>query len=314
MKSALRLGLRLVITGACFALWLSLTDLSLSELRDAVAGIAPTAFAAAIALSIVNFGVGAVRWRFALKAYGASAVPPLRTLFRLYWVGFFFNTFVPANVGGDLLRAHATRDAFEGRTGAWIVVAVERLFGLCGLVLLASALAPTIDGVELPLWLAPLGVGAALVAALGVGMLRRAASFAPGRLGTLLASIPRLASPRMLVGVLLCSIMTQATVALSAHMLIASLEPEVSVITSITFVPVALLTLYLPTIAGLGARETAFVVLFGTVGVSDASATAASLGLLIVQLVTALAGGLVLVATPKKDAPDADGAEPASGN
>jgi hypothetical protein len=51
--------------------------------------------------------------------------------------------------------------------------------------------------------------------------------------------------------------------------------------------------LYVPiSLAGLGVREAAFVVLLGRVGVSPANATAASLAFMASLLVLAVAGGV----------------------
>ena len=56
-------------------------------------------------LGATNLGLAAVRWRFLMRAFKATALPPYSMLFRLNLVGHFYNIFVPGAVGGDLARA-----------------------------------------------------------------------------------------------------------------------------------------------------------------------------------------------------------------
>jgi hypothetical protein len=287
--------LRLGATAAALGLWWWLARSSAGDLLGALSRISPGAVVVALVLSFLALGVGALRWQALLRAYGAGIVPPLGLLLRAYLEGVFFNTFLPANVGGDVLRAHVTRRAFPGVAGAYLIVAIERVFGLAGLCLLVSAMLVVhpVPGLEAGPWLAALGSLVALGAAASPVIVRRASHLLPGRLGELARMAPRVQRPGLLVLVLVLSLGTQALVALTGHALVASLEPSVTVADSLVRVPAALATTYFPTIAGLGAREAAFVVLFRGAGVGRADATAASLAFLGVQLVVALAGGVV---------------------
>jgi uncharacterized membrane protein YbhN (UPF0104 family) len=287
--------LRLGATAAALGLWWWLARASAGDLLGALVRISPRAIVVALALSFLALWVGALRWQALLRVYGAATVPPLALLLRAYLEGVFFNTFLPANVGGDVLRAHVTRKAFPGVAGAYLIVAIERVFGLAGLCLLASGmlLMHPIAGLEAGPWLAALGSLVALGAAASPVLVRRASHRLPGRLGELARLAPEVRRPGLLILVLALSLGTQTLVALTGHALVASLEPAVTVADSLVRVPAALATTYFPTIAGLGAREAAFVVLFRGAGVSQADATAASLAFLGVQLVVALAGGVV---------------------
>jgi uncharacterized membrane protein YbhN (UPF0104 family) len=287
--------LRLGATAAALGLWWWLARTSAGDLVDAFARISPRAIAIALAVSFLGLGVGTLRWQALLRVYGAATIPPLGLLLRAYLEGVFFNTFLPANVGGDVLRAHVTRKAFPGVAGAYLIVAIERVFGLAGLCLLASAMliVHPLPGLEAGPWLAALGSLVALGAAASPVVVRRTSHRLPGRLGELARLAPRVRRPGLLVVVLALSLGTQALVALTGHALVASLAPSVTVADSLVRVPAALATTYFPTIAGLGAREAAFVVLFRGAGVGQADATAASLAFLGVQLVVALAGGAV---------------------
>jgi hypothetical protein len=127
---------------------------------------------------------------------------------------------------------------------------------------------------------------------------RRIAPALPGRLKTLAKLLPPVRRPAFLLVVLALSVVTHTVVALSGHALVASTAATVALSESLVLVPLALVAMYFPTVAGLGAREAAFVVLFGSIGVAVADAMAASLGLFGVQLLVALVGGLLHLVAP----------------
>ena len=298
MSARQKLWLRVVATLLALALFTALTPLSLDALRAALTRLSGLALGGALLLGLLNFGVGAVRWRQLFLAFGATTLPPTSRLARLHLEGAFYNTFLPANVGGDLLRAHVTRDAFEHRGGAWLVVALERVFGLAGLFLVAGLLQTihpvggTAEGMVFGLVGVALG-GVAFACALSA---RALGKVLPGRLGALLRGLPKLSRPARLVPVVLLSLMTHSLVALSGALLLHSIAPSASSWEVMVLVPLAMAATYAPTLAGLGAREAAFVVLLGLAGVSADAATAASLGMLAVQIGLASIGGLLYLA------------------
>lgn len=306
--------LRVGVTCLTLALWWWLADLSLNELGEALGRIPSSAFVIAFSVSVANLAVGAMRWRVLLAAFGAVRVPPFSTLLRLYFIGLFFNTFVPANVGGDVVRAHVTRGSFPGQAGAYLIVAIERVFGLAGLLLLASGvlLVAPIESLSSVRWLGGLGVLGALLAITAPALARRFSHRLPGKLADVAASLPALQRPGLLGIVLLLSLVTQSVVALTGHVFIDALS-AVPITASLVLIPIALASMYLPTIAGLGAREASFVALFAMVSVPEADATAASLAVMVTQLLTAGTGGLVLMvygAPSPSDATGEDGDNP----
>lgn len=288
--------LRVAITTAALA-W-TLSRVSLDDLSRAGERVTAGAAALALALTFGNLLLGATRWRILLRAYGAERPPPIARLYRVNLVGLFFNTFLPANVAGDVVRAHVTRDAFDGAASAYVIVAIERIFGLAGLLVLATTVLlvhPLEPVADLP-WVAALGLVAAVLAALSPVLARRFAHRLPGKLSELAAALPSVRHPWLLFFVLAISVGTHLVLAITGHVLLVAIDPDVSLAESIVIVPIALAALYFPTIAGLGAREAAYVVLFGTIGVAAADATAASLALFGVQLLVAATGGMVHVA------------------
>jgi uncharacterized membrane protein YbhN (UPF0104 family) len=298
-KRAFWLVIRLGVAAGALA-W-TLSSLALEDIVRAASDIPASAFVAAVGLFLLGIWIGSIRWRILMAGYGAVQVPSLFLLFRIGLIGAFYNTFLPGAVGGDILRGHVTRRAFEGVTGGYMVVLLDRIFGLTGLLLLSatvSTLYPIGDTAGLGV-LSVLGMLAALAIALFPFVGRRLAPRLPGLLSRLAASLPVVRHPAPLAWAVALSVATHTVGALIGHVLLAPIAPEVALTTSLALVPLALVANFFPfTVAGLGVREAAFVIVFGEVGVEREVAVAASLAFLTAQMITALIGGIAHLVAP----------------
>jgi hypothetical protein len=70
----------------------------------------------------------AIKWHILLRAQGVPV--PLVALVDYTFVGFFFNNFLPANVGGDVMRGYGLAQYTERATEAAVSVIVDRIIGL----------------------------------------------------------------------------------------------------------------------------------------------------------------------------------------
>lgn len=298
-RARLLFAVKLLVTAGALAFTFS--RISFADLSGAVRRLQPSAVVVAAALTLANLALAGLRWRILLAAYGAKGAPSVAFLARAQLVGHFYNTFVPGNVTGDVLRAHATRRSFDGPLGSYMVVVLERFFGLAGLFTLGAiglVLRP-LPGVIRADLLAALAFATALLIALIPIAGRSLGRRLPGRLGRFAASLPVVERPGLLGVVMALAIVTHTLVALTGHVLIDSIAPQVAAHESIVLVPLAMIATYVPfSVAGLGVREAAFVFLFGRVGVPAAGATAASLAFLAVYALVAALGGLVHLARP----------------
>ena len=275
------------------------------ELWSALTHVSPWAFAAACGLSVLNLVIGALRWRLLLAAYGAPRRPSLARLTHVYWVGFFYNNYLPGGLGGDLVRGIVTRQSFgdRGTAASMTVVLVERALGLCGLLLVVSAtslwrpLAGTDD--VLPYSAAGLAIAAAGIASVAAG--RRLAPHLPGRIGAVAASLPVIERWAPFGGALGISLLTQTVVALTGWVLLTSVTGgAVTIRDALVLVPLAMAAVYFPlSVGGAGVRELAFVALGTTaLGLPEAQMVAASLLLWTTQLTVAAIGGVGQLVAP----------------
>lgn len=295
------LALKLAVTFAALAFLV--TRQPLSELLLAASRISPAAMALAVACQLAALCVGTYRWLLLMRAYGASAELSFSELLKVYFVGYFYNTYLPGAVSGDVLRGIATRRAFasEGATGAVAVVFVERALGLAGVMGLTAISTMLFargrfDGV-LPYSALAIVAVAAAITAIAIG--KRSARFASGPLARLLSKLPILVRPGPFVVAALLSIVTHVLVSLCGHALIASIRPETTLGDSLLAMPLAGAAGYFPlTWAGAGARDYALVSLYEALGVPRAAGVATSFGYLFASLFTAGLGGIVQLATP----------------
>lgn len=308
MRRWLGLALRVLGTGAGLAYIATRVDVS--DARSALARIPVLSFALAVALVAANVVAGAVRWRILMRAYGATAIPPLPRAIYLYFVSFFYNNYLPGAVAGDVGRGVVARDAFatEGATGALAVVLVERALGLFALfALLAVGILTTgsaIDSRDLWLWTG-LGCAGSLFLVLAIAGARRLAPTLPAFLAKRAAKLPVLHDRRAFAVATAWSLATQALTAAAGWVLLVSLVPSIGLGASLLLVPLAAATTFLPiTVGGAGAREAVYITLGGRLfGMSVPDALAASLGFWFAHLAVAACGGVAQLVARRQTRP-----------
>jgi uncharacterized membrane protein YbhN (UPF0104 family) len=286
---------------AAFAYLFSIVDLS--ALAAALRGVSAQAWISALLLCTASLAGGVVRWWLLFLAFGAEHQPRLAALARHYARGFFYNTYLPGGLTGDVVRGLATQRAFApGSAGGFATVLVERLIGLSvllGLVAAATLLHPRLGlGRFQTRALLVFAVGIAVV--LGIASLGRLARVMPGqRLRTLLARLPVPHAYTPLVLAWLVSIVCQVAPALAGHVLLSAIHAPPSLFDSLAIVPVAGAAAFLPfSVAGAGIRETVFVQLYSQVGVPPQASLAAALCMWAAQaLIAGLCGLYVLFET-----------------
>jgi glycosyltransferase 2 family protein len=144
-------------------------------------------FVLALVTSLASVLMTLVRWYFLVRAQDLPFTLP--NAIRLGLVGFFFNTFLPGSVGGDIVKAaFIAREQQSRRTTAVATVIMDRVIALWGLVcfvaMLGSAfwLTGTLENqASKDIVLSALGiVGASVIGWLVLGFLpeRRAERFA----------------------------------------------------------------------------------------------------------------------------------------
>lgn len=270
-------------------------------------------FFAALGLYLLGVVLRAWRWQGLLAALGLRA--RLARLTELYFVGTFFNNMLPTGVGGDVVRVYELSK--QGETGAAHAassVIVDRATGL--ITLMAMALVTLGIGLALYPGLVEPSVALVIVAVSAGVLIAMLAMMEAERLRGLFSRIPLLARALDRPGVrrfaesfrryrgaalnraLLLSILFNFQLIATNYFLGLGLGVNQTMDTPLLyyllFIPITSFVLTLPiSISGLGAREAAYVALFGSVGVPADQALALSLAFYLVNVLTGLVGGVL---------------------
>lgn len=252
---------------------------------------------AAVALLLVmsSLVLRAYRWLLLLRGLGAS--PPFEKLARLYFVGHFFNAFLPTGFGGDVVRlVEITRSVPKDIAAGTVLL--DRLTGLLMLLVLALVALPFRPAAFPPFQAALVSVvalGGLLVGALLLDgrLLRAFARFLPGPLSPsgegavarLLRAVQAVGW-RALGGSLLVSLLFNLMQVGWWWAAARALRTPVPFGYLVLVVPLLAISLLVPTIGGFGARESVATVLFdGAVVAGGVAPLAAGTGFALSALV-----------------------------
>ena len=303
---AFKAVLRIAVGGAVIGLLLLKGDLG--EIAAVIGDARPLYLVAAFGIILLGLLVSAARWQAYLKPLGLSLPTP--TLFRLYFVGTFFNAFLPTGVGGDAYKAMRLRRETGMLARAFASVFLDRFAGVIGLALVgfAGVVARVASGDRgRVVGVAAALAGAVLIAATLVlwfgerlaGRKRRPAGrFAiRARLRRMLAATATAGrDPEASVRGIALGVVFQ-TLVLAYHVVIArALRLDVSIAVLACIVVISSLATTIPlTINGLGFREGSYVWALGAYGVGHDAALAFGLLILGVLLASSVVGGIVYV-------------------
>ncbi|MBN1884956.1 MAG: flippase-like domain-containing protein [Candidatus Krumholzibacteriota bacterium] len=268
---------------------------------------------AASAVFFLSSLLGALQWRMLLDGGGVPL--SFRRAFQLYFVGLFFNNFLPANVGGDAVKIFDVVHDGNDPHRVFAVTLLDRVAGITALCLLAlaasTALLPlgVID--NLPVYMLVFAgciLPVALLAAnrrLSGGVRRLLGQIRFRGIGERIDSVVghlggfRAMRSLMIRAMLLA--MTVQALRVATHVLVGrALGVTAGAETLLGFyviVPLLGLVMTLPiSLNGLGVREGTGVVLFAGLGIAGSQAFLMEFITYVVQVAVSLLGGLFFLA------------------
>jgi glycosyltransferase 2 family protein len=307
------IALKLAIT--CVLLYLIFSGVDLQRVGSAALAVRPEAVVFAVALHMLVFVLGALRWW--LLAQHAGLGLPFMKVFPSYYLGVFFNNFLPTGVGGDLVRIlHLKRRHVDLGTLVSSTV-IDRVIGLgvvlaTGLIALALSSQVRLDDRARLLLFVTAAIAVSSVLILGsdwFGALIRGLTkrFQRTRIRkTLLETIESLHNLRdrktLVLSAILISLSVQCLIVLSYYILSQSMGLGQPMQIFFIAVPVIFLAAALPiSLGGLGVREGTLVMLLVTAGSDKAEAASLSLVYLAVMWMASLPGAFTLLASQPKN-------------
>lgn len=287
MRRSIGLLLRLSVSVALLAMVAALVDTE--SLLGHLGTFHPGWTLLALALTVLQHGISAWRWRFTAHRLGLDL--PAGTAVREYLLAGFVNQVLPGGVLGDVSRAwrHARG---SGRTAAAVyAVALERGSGQVVMALVAAPALLTLADLVHPGIAWPAAAAAAVAALLAARWLpeprdRGAGGFVPAIRQALVA---RAALPAQLLSSALV-VATYLGVYYAASRVIGA---DVAAATLLPLVPVVLLAMLIPvTIAGWGLREGTAALVWAAAGLDPAQGAAIAVAYGVLVLLGSLPGAL----------------------
>jgi hypothetical protein len=265
----------------------------------------------AVALLVYVSTIILISWRWQLLLVSQNVTIPFGRLVALYFVGFFFNNFLPTSIGGDIYRALGAGQHSGRRATAAASILVERLMGMLAVAVLAVLAAVVVvrqlaDGGVRGL---TLGFGLVILILLAIFFHRRTFGLAErmirrismwgleARLLRLYNALDLFKQNRnILTVVFFFSLVYQLLIVLFSYLVGRALGLAIPLRYFLLCVPFTVIISLIPiSINGIGVRESGYVFLLAKIGYSSSEAVSLSLLIYGLSLLASLVGGVVYI-------------------
>ena len=249
------------------------------------------------------------RWQILLNQ--VEIHPKFSTLINFYFIGFFFNNFLPTTIGGDVSRAYNVAKISGKKAYSIGTILLERMMGLLATLTLASLSMFWVMKYFhtqriVFITIALLGFIVFVLVNLLVPstfnftskVLRRITIFNIGeRVQNVLSTVHSYReNKKIILFAYLISLCSQITLILMNFVLARALDLQnVTVGFLFIVVPVTFILGLFPSVNGLGVRDSGYVFLLTKVGLSPAEALSLSFLNTLVPILMSLYGGLLLI-------------------
>ena len=271
---------------------------------------------------LIAITINGLKWNVLLQAQGVRV--PFRAVMQFMFVGFFFNSILPANIGGDVMRGYGMARYTDRTADAAVSVVVDRIVGLLAYMSTAAVTAIVVvrlmDHSELQ-WLSNLAVLvlAGIALALAVMLSRRlrmqfARAFQWGPLTRVAPMYDGVSAAldayRFRYRALFIAFLYGLAGLMAANvvnwLLFEALGGGVPFVDVMLFNPLIALVLLVPiSVGGHGVIQNAYPVFYGMLGVPEIQALAVSVLMSFIIIVGSLPGGVLWLRIRRADKDDA---------
>ena len=303
-KDKLKFLLKLVMTLALLAFIILKVDWQ--ESLSIIINISIPYIFLLLLLSLSMITISCIKWQIFLQARNIKV--SLFRLVQLYYVGYFFNNFLPSSVGGDVVRSVTLGRKIQNQLDSFSSVFLERFTGFLGLLVLAIiAFMLNFNRFR------NLEIGLVLVL-LSVAFIGVIAVFFSKRLQKLIDKMLDLkpfkiiknkakkflnviyffkSQPIVLTKTMIISFIFHIMTIVNTLVVCLALDIQVAVLDVAVIVPIILIVSTVPiSINAIGVWEGSFVYFFSLAGVDPSASLAIALVLRAKNLFNALVGGL----------------------
>lgn len=293
MGKAIKIFARVVISASLISYLLYTQDFE--KIKIGVLSYNPVFLVFALVLLLFGTYVSSLRWRSILMTSNVKA--NVIDLYKLYIQGYFYNNFLPTQMGGDVYKSVSLGKLINDQATALFSVFMDRFSGL--LVLLVIGLFG-ISSMYGTLWV--LVAFAALV--IGLILYFPVLNLFSEKIKFLnkfkVASDLFMRDKKNGSMVILYSFLVQLISFSTSYVLFMGMGINLPAWSVFAYMPLASLSLLIPSFNGFGTQETVYAFLFSGAGVTPEVSITVSLMMHVVRLVVSLIGGAALFyrATP----------------
>ncbi len=285
-----------------------------AEFVDTLRGVDPFYLAMSFLVSVVMNLVSSYKWQVLLrsKRIGVS----LYRLFALYYIGKFFNLFLPTGMGGDVARVYELGRITGTNTESLASVFLERFTGMIMLTVVSlAAVVISLREYDLPIITNSLAACVVLVSlVIWLTLDRRPLALFNRLLVSRVRSLERIAGkleriheairaykddlPSLMYAFAISAVFYFLAV-INVWVSALAFSSEVDFLTVLVAVPAIMLIMNLPvSIGGLGLMEAAYTIIFTSFGYSSGLALSTALLIRLKTLVDGVVGGLFYATRP----------------
>ncbi|MCA9302419.1 flippase-like domain-containing protein [Candidatus Nomurabacteria bacterium] len=266
-----------------------------------------------VLLLVLNYVVSSYRWK-ALLVFKNLKPVNVAFLTRLYFIGAFFNNFMPTSMGGDVYKVLRLGKKIGNNAHAFTATFMERFTGFVALILISYFGLIRTWGFWVEMIPESLSINPILLKLFETGVILGfwIASFAGFiALKVISSKIPFLSkiynslleyrsNRRTLFFAVLTSFVVQFIAIFTQYFIFISLGADLKISYALFTLPiVTLASFFIPSLNGVGVQDALYIQLFSLVGISTEAALSASIIYHLSRLGVSLIGG-VLYASDKE--------------
>ena len=296
MKGYIKLSLKIIISFGLIS-YLFLTN-DISKIVEISANLNSYYFGIALLLIIINYLFSSVRWKYLILSKNVGVL----YLIRLYFIGSFFNNFLPTSIGGDAYKVVKLGDRLGSKADAFTATFLERFIGMLALLVISIYGYLNFSSVQIFDFVTVFIL--IILAFLFFLLYYPKFNFKPKILTKLFvildkihASFMRYKKEPLILGYsFLASIVVQLSAIFTQYFIFKSINVDLPVDFSLFAFPIIFLSGYaIPSVNGLGSQEVLYTSFFATIGVIATVCIAASFLYHLARLLVSLIGGILYI-------------------
>jgi uncharacterized protein (TIRG00374 family) len=247
---------------------------------------------------LINYFFSSIRWYYLL----IGERPTLSFMIKLYFIGSFFNNFLPTSIGGDAYKIYKLGEKISSKTDAFTATFLERFIGMFALVIISLYGYLSFSGVDILsfIFIFILGFSSFVIFMIFYPRFK----FRPQKILKFFSILDKVHSsflrykkyPKLIFYSLLSSFIVQFASIFTQYFVFKSINIDLPLNYAFFAFPLIFLSGYaIPSINSLGSQEVLYTSFFGNLGIELGTIISASFLYHFVRLVVSLLGAYFYV-------------------